>query len=184
MTSFEVLYYFLASLLVVAHCAALTATLFSLPGNWVIVALTAVFAWYPSQTDGLGVSWTVVASITLLAAVGEIVELFAGAAGAAKRGASRRAMILAVFGTFAGSLAGAAVCSAIPVIGLIVGAVLGGAFGAFGGAVAGELWKGRSSEGSLSVGRAAFLGRLTGTMSKLAIGAIMVAIVAVDAFFL
>jgi hypothetical protein len=61
-------------------------------------------------------------------------------------------------------------------------AVIGGALGAFAGAYLGEAWTGRSEEERRAAGRGAFSGRLWGTVGKLAIGAIMLAIVAWDAF--
>ena len=111
------------------------------------------------------------------------IEFAAGAAGAAKQGASRRAVVLAAVGAIAGSFGGAAVCSAIPVIGTIIGALGGGAFGAFGGAYLGEVWKGKSSDERLKIGKAALVGRLLGTLGKLSVGAVMVVIVTIGSFF-
>jgi hypothetical protein len=67
-------------------------------------------------------------------------------------------------------------------LGSFVLALLGGAVGAFAGAYLGEAWKGRPEEARLAAGRGAFAGRIWGTVGKLAVGAIMVAIVAWDAF--
>ena len=81
-----------------------------------------------------------------------------------------------------GSLGGAIIGLPVPIIGSAVAAIFGGAMGAFAGAILGEQWKGRSWEKRMEVGRAAFFGRIFGTVGKLAIGAIMVVIATVDSF--
>jgi uncharacterized protein YqgC (DUF456 family) len=117
-----------------------------------------------------------------LAIVGEVVEFAAGAAGAAKRGASRRSVLLAIIGALVGSIGGVIVGVPIPLIGSLIGAILGGALGAFAGAYIGEAWKGRDEDQRVAAGRGAFAGRIWGTVAKLAIGAIMLVIIAWDAF--
>ena len=179
----ELVYYLWAVLLIVACAAAWISMLFTLPGSWVIVAVTALFAFLLPSENGHGIGWLTVAIIAALAAAGELIEFAAGAAKAAKQGASRRAMLLAIFGTIAGSLCGAFAGIPIPIAGPIIGAVGGGAAGAFVGAYAGETWKGKSSQESLEVGKAALIGRLLGTLGKLLFGAIMFVIVAIDALF-
>jgi hypothetical protein len=82
-----------------------------------------------------------------------------------------------------GSIGGLTLGAPVPVLGSFVLAVLGGAGGAFAGAYLGEAWKGRSEEERRAAGRGAFAGRLWGTVGKLAVGAVMLAIVAWDAFF-
>jgi hypothetical protein len=62
-------------------------------------------------------------------------------------------------------------------------ALVGGAAGAFFGAYLGEAWKGRPHDARVAAGRGAFTGRIWGTVGKLAVGAIMLVIVAWDAFF-
>ena len=62
-------------------------------------------------------------------------------------------------------------------------ALVGGAAGAFFGAYLGEAWKGRPHDERIAAGRGAFTGRIWGTVGKLAVGAVMLAIVAWDAFF-
>jgi hypothetical protein len=81
-----------------------------------------------------------------------------------------------------GSVFGLAVGAPILVFGSLIGAVLGGAAGAFAGAYLGEAWKGRAESDRIAVGRGAFIGRLWGPAGKLAVGAIMLAIAAWDAF--
>jgi uncharacterized protein YqgC (DUF456 family) len=177
------LYYTLAVLVLFAGGLCWLSNLFSLPGNWILLALVALFAWLVPHTAGRGVAWTTVGVMAALAVLGEIVEFIAGAAGAAKQGASRRSIWLSLLGAVVGSIAGATAGLPIPVIGSIAGALLGGSAGAFGGAYLGELWSERTHSQGVAVGKAAFLGRLWGTLGKFAIGAAMLAIAAVDALF-
>ncbi|MBN00983.1 MAG: hypothetical protein CMJ77_17850 [Planctomycetaceae bacterium] len=176
------IYYLFAVLLLLANASSWCLTLLTLPGNWMIVVFTAVFAWFFPIEVGPGISWVTVAILAGLAVLGEIFEAVTGAAGAAKQGGSRRSMFLAVIGAVLGSLGGAIIGVPVPIIGSAVAAIFGGAIGAFAGAILGEQWKGRSWEKRMEVGRAAFFGRIFGTVGKLAIGAIMVVIATVDSF--
>jgi len=179
------LYYLWAVLLVLACCAAWLTTLVTLPGNWFIAGFAALFAWLIPEETGRGVTWTTVAVLLGLAVLGEVIEFGAGAAGAAKQGASKRGVALSMVGAIVGSILGlmAGVPIPIPVVGSFVMALVGGAAGAFFGAYLGETWKGRPEEHRVAVGRGAFAGRIWGTVGKLAVGAIMLAILAWDAFF-
>jgi hypothetical protein len=87
----------------------------------------------------------------------------------------------AILGSIAGVIVGAPI--PIPIIGPLVTAILGGAGGAFAGAYLGEAWKGRDEPARTAAGRGAFFGRIWGTVGKFAVGAIMLAVVAWDAFF-
>src|SRR5579864_6848013 len=108
-------YYCLAVLFVLLALAALATNLFSLPGNWFIVGLTLLFALFVRQSAGEGMNWYCVATVVGLAVLGEVIELAAGAAGAAKSGGSRRGMVLAVVGAMIGSIAGTFLGVFIPV---------------------------------------------------------------------
>jgi uncharacterized protein YqgC (DUF456 family) len=177
-------YYTLAVLLVLLNVCALATNLLTLPGNWFIVALTVLFAVFIHLPSGPGISLGSVAVVVGLALLGELIELAAGAAGAAKTGGSRRGMILSVAGAMVGSIVGAmlGVFIPIPLIGPLIGAVAGGAIGAFAGAYAGEAWKGRSEDERMAVSMAAMAGRVLGTVGKLGIGAVMVVVTAVAVF--
>ena len=69
-------YYSCAVLLVLACGSAWLTTLVTLPGNWFIAGLAAIFAWLiPTESgSGNGVTWTTVAVLIGLALVGEIIE--------------------------------------------------------------------------------------------------------------
>jgi uncharacterized protein len=167
--------------LLAAMAGAWFANVFALPGNWLMVGLAALFASIFPASAGRGLHWTTVGVGVALALIGEVVELAAGAAGAKRSGASRRAMLLALVGTMVGSVLGALVTVPILIVGPILGAVGGGALGAFAGAYVGETALGRSTEQSLAAGKGALIGRLLGTAGKLLIGVVLFVVIAVDA---
>ncbi len=151
-------------------------TLFSLPGNWLMVGATALFAALVAPDSLAAIDWATVIALTALAAVGEIVETAAAALGAARHGGSKRAALLAVVGSVVGSLIGAGVGVPIPVVGSVVGAILFAGIGAMVGAVLGEEWKGTAGPQVWRVGQAAFWGRLLGTLGKVTIASVMVVV--------
>jgi uncharacterized protein YqgC (DUF456 family) len=175
--------YLLAALLLIANLTAWASTFFTLPGNWLIVLFAALYAWLLPEKYDPRLGWVVVGASVVLAIAGELAELLAGAAGAAKQGGSRRGMVLSLVLAFVGSIVGAAIGVPVPVIGLLLGALAGGAVGAFLGAYLGELWAGRRHADRLEIGAGAVAGRMLGTVGKLAIGLVMVAIITVDSFF-
>tara|TARA_R110002095_G_scaffold140726_4_gene122203 strand:+ start:841 stop:1416 length:576 start_codon:yes stop_codon:yes gene_type:complete len=174
-------YYLMAVLLLLANLTAWVSILFLIPGNWIMVLLSALFyAFMPGQGTS-GISLTVLFIAIVLAGLGELVELLGGSAGAAKKGASRRAMMLSLLGTFVFSLIGAMVGTPLlPPIGTVVGAILGGSVGAYIGAYLGEVWKGNQSVDRLEIGRAAFIGRILGVVGKMAIGVVILVMITVD----
>lgn len=175
------LYLLWVFLFVLSMAIAWLTTLFALPGNWIIVAVAALFAYLFPGDEGRGVAWIVVGVLFGLAVFGEVVEFAAGAAGAKKVGGSRRSVLMAIVGTMIGSIVGAMIGVPIPIFGPIIGALGGGAAGAFAGAFLGEQWIGSDVPRSVSVGKGAFVGRLWGTAGKLAVGIVMIVIATVDA---
>ncbi|MEX1229661.1 MAG: DUF456 domain-containing protein [Planctomycetaceae bacterium] len=174
--------YLYAILLLIANTLAWLSNVFMLPGNWMLVGVAALYAFFLPEELQPRVSWNVVGVALALAVVGELVEFFAGAAGAAKQGGSRRGVVLAIVGAFVGSLLGAVFALPIPVIGPIIGALGGGAAGAAVGAWIGEAGTGRTHGERLAISKGALFGRLWGTAGKLIIGVIMLVLVTVDSF--
>jgi uncharacterized protein YqgC (DUF456 family) len=84
---------------------------------------------------------------------------------------------LAIVGSLIGGILGTAL--PVPIVGTLIGACLG----AFTGSLLGDLWAGRPWFSSFEAGWGAAVGRFWGTATKLAIGGIMVVILAVAAFF-
>lgn len=178
------IYYFWVALLGLGLICAWLTTFFSLPGNWVIVALCTAFAyWIPEAELGRGITWPVVIGLAVMALVGELLELAASALGATKAGGSKRAAALAIVGSMIGSIVGALVGFPAPVIGPLIGVLVFGGAGAAVGAVLGEKWKGREFDASLPVGEAAFWGRILGTVAKSSVGVGMVVVAMVSALF-
>ena len=177
------LYYSLAVVVVVACGACWLANLFSLPGNWALLILAGLFSWLVPAVGSRGISATTLGILVGLAVLGEVVEFVAGAAGAAKQGASRRAILYSLVGAIVGSVGGAVAGLPIPVVGSLIAALLGGSAGAAVGAYWGEVSSQRGHGSGMAVGKAAFVGRLWGTVGKFAVGAVMLGVTAVDALF-
>lgn len=179
MFDFQVAYYAWMMALIIGCAAAWATNFVMLPGNWMIVGLAALFVSSVVATADGGMGWDTVTQLIVLAVIGEGLEFMAGAAGAAKKGGSKRSVVLALLGALSGSIIGAVAGLPIPVIGTLVGALAGAGAGAFVGAWLGEAWKGRSPEDRVSVGQGAMVGRLLGTVGKLAVGMVMIGVVAV-----
>jgi uncharacterized protein len=122
-------------------------------------------------------SWTVLFVAAGLAMLGEVLEFVLGAAGSRHAGGSKRAAALAIIGSLIGGIAGTAL--PVPLLGTLIGACLG----AFAGSLLGDLWAGRPLFRSFEAGWGAAVGRFWGTVSKLAVGAIIVVVLAIAAFF-
>ena len=167
-----------AILLAIVLLIGWTLNLFGLPGNWLNVGATLVYVLLIPPTAGrVSVGLIAVAAVIGRALLGELIEFVAGAAGAKKAGASRRGAILALVGGLAGAIVGMFVGIPIPVVGSILGALLFAGVGSLAGAVLGETWAGRDAEHSWQVGKAAFWGRLLGTLGKILVGSILVSVV-------
>ena len=175
------MYWIWFTLLLLVNSVALLVTLIALPGNWIMVGTAALFVWLVPPTQSGGLTWIGVSVAAGLAVLGEIVELSAGAAGAAKLGARRRSVVMSMGATVVGSIVGSLVVP-IPIVGTVIGAVGGGAIGAYLGAVAGEASVGTDADRREAIGRAAFRGRLLGTLAKLVIGTTIYLVIAVDAW--
>ena len=150
---------------------------FSLPGNWITAGVAILYAALMPVGSRVSLDWKTVGVLIVLAALGELIEFLASAAGASKAGGSKRGAVLSLIGGLTGAIVGLFVGIPIPVIGPIVTAILFTAAGALLGAMAGESWKGRSLDHSWTVGKAAFWGRILGTLGKIIFGSIMVGVI-------
>ena len=148
--------------------------LFGLPGTWLMILFSVLLKWW--QPDQFMVSWTVLGVAVGLAVLGEVLEFVLGAAGSRRAGGSTRGAVLALVGSIIGGIMG----TALPVP--LVGTMLGACLGAFVGALLGNLWTGRTLFQSFTAGRGAAVGWFWGTVAKLAIGAIIVVLLAIAAF--
>lgn len=153
-------------------------TLLSLPGNWLIVAAAAGYAWLVPDGSRWDLSWPLVGVTAALAVVGEVIEGAASALGVRRLGGSRRGAFLSVVFSFIGAIVGT---GAIPIP--VVGTLLGACLGAMAGAVVGETWKGTDPTATDAIGKAAFWGRLWGALAKIVIACAMVAVAAIGALW-
>ncbi len=163
-------------ILIIFNTAWLGLVIFGLPGNWLIVISTCLFAWW-RWDHGVFSIYTLVALVAL-AALGELVEFTAGAIGARKSGASWPGSIAALFGAIAGALLGTFAIP-IPLLGTLLGACLGAGFGVWGL----EFSRGRKMEHSVRYAVGAGLGEFFGITSKLVLGIIIWFMVVVAAFW-
>ncbi|MFK8114879.1 MAG: DUF456 family protein [Rubripirellula sp.] len=157
--------------------------LIALPGNWICVALLAIYAWLGPQEVRAQIGYVTVVAAFACALCGEIFEFFAGAVGAKKAGASRKSTFYAVVGSMIGAVAGAVIGVPIPIIGSVIAAILFGGIGAASGAMYGEWTDGRNWRENWSVGNAAFWGRTFGTFGKVTAGIAIIAIAVASVLF-
>jgi len=163
-------------ILLVLNALCLVLVLFALPGNWLIVILTCLFAWW-RWDDGVFSVYTLI-GIGILATLGELVEFFGGMGGAKKAGARW----FGAFGALLGAIIGAVVCTfLIPI--LMLGTVIGACVGAGIGAWLFELAGGRQIKESARSGLGAGLGELLGITIKVSLGLAIWLIVTVAAFW-
>lgn len=156
--------------------------LIGLPGNWLIIGTCLLWLWLgPLQFH---FSWWLIAPLTALAVVGEIVEFAASVVGTRKYGGSKTGATCSLIGAMVGGLAGAIVGLPIPIplVGSVIGSILFASGGAWGGAVLGEYWNGRPWEEAVPIGNAAFVGRFLGTVGKFTLGAAMVGLAILGPF--
>lgn len=172
-TASDILIWVLAGLLILLNLASVALVIFQLPGSWVMLALTGLFAlgqtWFVGwDADAVMISvWTILAMLAL-AIIGEIVEMLAGAQGAKKAGGTKTAAVLAIVGGVVGALLGTVL---IPVP--IVGTILGACIGAGAAALTGDLLRGRNIEQASLTARGAAVGKLWGTLAKMVIVTMM-----------
>lgn len=170
-----------ATLLSLLNLGFLFTVMIGMPGTWLMLIATVIVAWVrrgPAQPEGEPMfSLGVLITLLVLAIVGEIIEFVAGVAGAKGGGGTKWGAGGALLGTLVGGIVGTI---AFPfVLGSLVGACLGAAIGA----VTFELYGGRRLQLALRSGYGAAIGRLGGTLGKLAVGVVMWVIITVAAFW-
>jgi uncharacterized protein YqgC (DUF456 family) len=167
--------YVAAVVLTGIYLACWVGMLFNLPGTWLMVLATALLKWW--QPAYIQVSWTVLLVAAGVALLGEVLEFVLGAARSRQAGGSKRAAALAIVGSLVGGILGTAL--PVPLVGTLIGACLG----AFVGSLVGDFWAGRPLFPSVEAGWGAAVGRFWGTIAKLAVGAVIVVLLALAAFF-
>ena len=168
--------YFWAILLILLNAVWLALVPFALPGNWLIVITTSLFAWWHAE-DGVFSIYTLIA-IAILALLGELFEFFGGMGGAKKAGARFRGSLGALIGAITGAVLGTFLIP-VPLLGTLLGSCIGAGLGTW----IFELSAGRQIQGSFRLGFGAGLGQFLGTTTKFAIGVLIWLIVALAAFW-
>ncbi len=144
---------------------------FGLPGNWMILGATLVYA---LATGFAQIGWGLLVSLFLLTVAGEVVEYLFGIAGARRFGSSNRGIVFSFLGGFVGAI----LCAPL-FFGF--GAILGALAGAFLGAVLIELltYGPKEWRKALRSGWGNFIGRMAGIITKMAIAIGMIVWIAV-----
>ncbi len=151
------MYYVLAVILVLIGMAGVILP--ALPGLPLVFAGMLLGAWAGGFEQ---VGWIPLVILGALTVLSVAVDFFATVVGAKRVGASRKALLGAVIGTFAGLFFGP--------IGLFAGP--------FVGALLGELWHGREIGQAAKVGLGTWLGILLGTVLKLGLAFAMLGLFA------
>lgn len=136
-----------------------------LPGIWLIVAATGLYAWV---TGGEHLLWCL-GVLIVMGIVAEVIEGALGGVAARGAGGSKRSMAGAIVGGIVGAILGTPLIP-IPVVGTVIGACLG----SFAGAAGVELlWVKKSKGDAIKVGAGAAAGKFAGIVVKLLFGGAM-----------
>ncbi|MCI0498451.1 MAG: DUF456 family protein [Planctomycetales bacterium] len=167
--------YFWITLLILLNGCWLATVPFTLPGNWLMVITTCLFAWWQWDNGILG--WPLLVTITALALIGELAEFFAGAGGAKKAGATWRGAAAAIAGAIFGAIFGTIILP-VPLFGTMLGACFGAGLMTW----TVERSAGKTKDQSVRSGVGAGKGVLIGTLSKFAVGCLIWLLIAIAAF--
>lgn len=158
----EYLVYVWATLLILGLCFSQVLQLFSMPANWVALAMVALWKFaYPAS-----MSWQFVFVLAVVAGVAEVLEFVLQARYAGRYGASTRGNVGGIVGAIAGAIFGAPFFFGL-------GALLGALGGAWLGCLIAEM-PGRTRPDALRAAKGAFVGKALGFTVKTAIGAVIV----------
>jgi uncharacterized protein YqgC (DUF456 family) len=165
-----ILYKFLWILLYLFCALSLFATVFGIPGIWILVAVALIIALVSHFTI---ITWPFLILCVALAVAGELVESFLGLAVVAKKGGGRYGIAGAFIGSLLGVILGAPV---VPPL----GSIFFGFAGAFAGAVAGEYISYRNLDAAVRIGFWAFLGRALAITVKSGLGLIILWVIIIQ----
>jgi len=153
-----------------------------LPGTWMIALTTlgvACWTWPDAGQSGVPMFGVAVLAVIFgLALLGELLEFFAGVAGARKAGGSAWGSVGALIGSIIGGIS-ATFMIPIPIVGSLLGACIGAAAGAW----LFEFSAGRTHDDAVKSGVGAGVGRFKGTIAKLMVGGLMWMIASIAAFW-
>ena len=158
--------YVVFGLFILVSLIGLAALIFGLPGTFIILAASLLYAWYGGFEE---ITLKILVILVILVLIGELIEFLLGIAGSKKYKSSNKAIVGSIIFAIVGGIMGAPFFFG-------VGAVIGAFVGAFAGAIAVELLLGKSLTESVHSGWGAFFGRVAGTISMGAIAVAMVVI--------
>lgn len=147
----------------------LAITIMTLPGLWLMLGATALYAW---ATHRRFIGWGTLGVLLAITLVAEVIETTSAGKAAKQAGAGRRGMWGALIGGIIGGI-----FLTIPLF--LIGTLIGVCLGSFLGAMIAELTAGQEVGRSAMIGVHAAKGRFTGTLAKLALGCVMFVLVVV-----
>ena len=163
--------------LLLINAAGVVLTAIQLPGTWLMIVATAAFAWWRWDDEHFTYGWWTLASLLVLALIGELIEFAASAVGSIAVGGAKRGAAISSVTALVGAIAGAFLIP-IPIVGTLIGAAVGAGLGAS----AGDKWAGRSWSETAQGFKGAAVGKLGGAAGKLLVAAIMWLVAAVMLF--
>ena len=156
----------LASVFLFLMLAALFLHVFSLPANWVILVLLALFKFIRPEA---GLTWTMFLVLAVLAGVAEAVEFAAQAFGARRFGASGKGNLGGIIGAVAGAILGAPFFFGL-------GSLPGALLGAYCGCLLFEKLHGRDWAESTQAAWGALWGKFFGLVAKVGFGVLILSL--------
>lgn len=157
-----------ASLFLGVLCVVLLLNLFSLPANWIVVALVCAWRFLHPAAEHMTMAFFV--GLVGLAVAGEVVEFVTQGWGAKRYGSTTGGMWGGLVGAFVGAFFGLTFLFGL-------GALIGALAGAWAGCYAVERFRGRDAWEASRAAKGALVGRFLGIVIKCAIGAIMLGLV-------
>jgi uncharacterized protein YqgC (DUF456 family) len=157
-------------ILLVVLFAGLIINVFTLPGNWLMLAAVSIYALLtPLLTPHMQyVGVKSLGVMLVLAIIGEVVETLAASRAVKKQGGSRWGSIGAIVGGILGGILLTGLFP-VPVLGTLCGILLG----TFAGAMLLEVLGGKQIGRSALIGYGAARGRLVGSFVKFTIGCVI-----------
>ena len=142
---------------------------FSLPANWVLIALAAAWKYTHTASDHMGLGFF--ALLVGLAVLGELLEFALLALKAKKYGSSNTGLFAGLVGAIIGAIMGAPFLFGL-------GALFGALAGAWLGCYLMELLRGNGHAKAVQAAMGALVGRFLGTVCKCGIGAVILTCIA------
>jgi len=152
----------IGSVFIMVMALSLGLHLFSLPANWVVLGILALWRFlYPEQAAGMDSTFFIIAGG--LALLGELLEFGVQMLGAKRYGSTGKGNVGGIVGAIAGAIMGAPFFFGL-------GALGGALLGAYGGCLIVEIAQGRPFDVAVQSAKGAFFGKFLGMGVKFGIG--------------